>query len=361
MVAIQLADLRTRPIPNAPDTFYGLRSDYIAQWLDPVLCDVDEVDRLHLLLARYAQSQSPTLLVRYVTGMKRGEIYQTRAGARLKATDNAPAWWWHSLLFNRLRLDWENLSSFIEAAPWHFHQMGKWTTINHSGWHAAHIFDVKDGDTDWRAWSRESAVRRFIRNVSPLNVFFVPKTEWRRVGADRHLIAAVAAHYRRRHASVWMDFLRLAQGQPELAYGAVDGPLIIGHRDGTFVGDRDAHRRSRSSPSHRAELWRRVDAQDSRIVTLNGNALGTNAPKTLAALRMISTSLKNRVEITVGELLAENPTLARSYVQYLAAGTSKWSSVIALDGMTSDQVPVRSAPINSDEGLGVSGITDRVP
>ncbi len=227
-IAIQPSDLKTRTIPYAPDTFNGLRSGYIAQWLDPVLPDVSEVDRLHHLLARYVQSQSAALLVRHVTGMERGTVYQTLAGALLKATDNAPAWWWHSVLFNRVRVDSDNLSCFIEATPWHFHQTGKWTTINHSGWHAAHIFDVKDGDTDWRSWSRESAVRRFIRNIHPCNVFFVPKTEWQRVGADPELIAAVAAHYRRRHASVWVEFLRLAQGEPQLGDGAVDGPLVIG-------------------------------------------------------------------------------------------------------------------------------------
>jgi hypothetical protein len=228
MVPIQPSDLKTRPIPYAPDTFSGLRSGYIAQWLDPMLSDVSEVDRLHHLLDRYVQSPSNALLVRRVTGMERGTVYQTRTGALLKATDNAPAWWWHSILFNRVRVDSENLSCFIEATPWHFYQMGKWTTINHSGWHAAHIFDVKDGDTDWRGWSRESAVRRFIRNIHPCNVFFVPKTEWQRIGADPDLIAAVAAHYRLRHASVWREFLRLAQGELQLGNGAVDGPLVIG-------------------------------------------------------------------------------------------------------------------------------------
>jgi hypothetical protein len=106
--------------------------------------------------------------------------------------------------------------------------------------------------------------------------------------------------------------------------------------------NRDALQRPPGSRSHRVgELWRRVDAHDSRTVTLNGNTLGTDAPKTVDAFQTIHISLSNRPEMTVGELLAENPKLTRNYVQYLAAGTSKWSSVIALDGMTGDRAPVR--------------------
>jgi hypothetical protein len=317
---IQPSDLKTRPIPYAPKTFKGLRSDYIAQWLDPMLSDVSEVDRLHHLLARYVQSHSAALLVRHVRGMERGTVYQTRVGALLKATDNSPAWWWHSVLFNRVSVDAENVNYFIEATPWHFFRTGKWTTLNCSGWHTAHIFDAKDGDTNWQDWSRESAVRRFIRNIHPCNVFFVPKIEWRRAGADPDLIAAVAAHYRRRYASVWMEFLRLAQGEPQLGDGAEDGPLVI---DASTVPTGD--------------LYREIDANDSRDITLTGRPLSTAAPKYVTSFKTIqdATTAANGTPLKVGSIVGVRG-VKRDYIASLAA-----KGMIALDGLTGVNSPRR--------------------
>jgi hypothetical protein len=329
---IQRSDLKTRPIPPAPDTFNDLRSVYVAQCLDPLLSDVSEVDRLHHLLARYVESPSAPLLVRKVTGMELGTVCQTRAGA-LKATDNAPPSWWHSILFNRVRVDSNNLGCLIEGTPWHFFQMSKWTTVNGSRWHAAHIFDVRDRDTDWRGWSRESAVRRFIRNIHPCNVFFVPLIEWRRVGADPDLIAAVAAHYRRRHASVWMEFLRLAQGEPQLGDGAVDGPLVI-----------DA---SRAAAVPTGNLYREIDAIDSRVITLTGRALDTPAPKYVTSFEAIQGAITeaetNGTPLKVGSIVGVRRGIgvARSYVASLAV-----KGMIELDGLTGVNSPRRPAKGN---------------
>jgi hypothetical protein len=115
----------------------------------------------------------------------------------------------------------------------------------------------------------------------------------------------------------------------------------IGISDPLPPRDFDEAQRQRD-PRRRNEKWRRVDAHDLRIVTLTGNTLGTDAATTAAAFQIISASLAKRPEMTVGELLAENRELSRAYVQYLAARTSKWSSVIALDGMTGAQAPERS-------------------
>ena len=98
-IALQPADFKMRPIPQAPEAFDGLRFDYIAQWLETVLPDEIEVNRLHRIIVQYVKNRCETLLVRQVSGMERGPIFRTQAGSVLKFTDNAPAWWWHSVLF----------------------------------------------------------------------------------------------------------------------------------------------------------------------------------------------------------------------------------------------------------------------
>jgi hypothetical protein len=75
-------------------------------------------------------------------------------------------------------------------------------TLNDSGWHAAHILEIKNGDTTWRNWDRDELVRRFIRNVHSCNLLLLPKSDWQRFGRQSGLLAFAVNHYRERYGSV---------------------------------------------------------------------------------------------------------------------------------------------------------------
>jgi len=228
-----VADLRgaigrpPRPIPTAPAAFDGSRSAYIARVLEPMLPGADVVEAFHRSLVAYLANPEAVLLIRAVPRVERGTTPQTADGSRIRWTDNAPAWWWHALLFNGLLPDPDRLARLLADTPCEWKAVVGRGTLNDAGWHAAHLLDVKDGDTDWRSWSRRSAVRRFVRNVHPCNVFYVPLADWQRVGADRALIASVAARYRGRYAAIWSEFIELAAGDPTLGDDARDGHLAI--------------------------------------------------------------------------------------------------------------------------------------
>jgi len=89
----------------------------------------------------------------------------------------------------------------------------KWESANTYGWHFAHIFDVKDGDTSWFNWTRPEVVRRFIRNIHPCNVFLLPKTDWTTWGGDSRVLGYVASRYAVRYADVWHEFISMARAQ----------------------------------------------------------------------------------------------------------------------------------------------------
>ena len=86
--------------------------------------------------------------------------------------------------------------------------VGEW-----GGWHVAHIFGAKDGNTASDSWSREELRRRFLRNFHPCNIFYIPKTNWQVNGADPRVIAYFAARLAERFGRVWTDFVAVA-GRP---------------------------------------------------------------------------------------------------------------------------------------------------
>jgi hypothetical protein len=136
----------------------------------------------------------------------------------------------------------------------------KTPTLNRQGWHAAHLLEVKDGDTNWRSWPRSSVVWRFVRNIHPCNVFYIPKTRWEQVGKDALLIASVAAAYRERYAAIWAEFADLAEAPAGHGQPAPDGPLMIE----ASPTSREARGRPEKSHLRRAttpaatEVWRTI-------------------------------------------------------------------------------------------------------
>ena len=233
---IDRVDLRRRAIPGAPVRFRGIRTEYISRYLEPLLPDVRAVEDFHRALVEYLLRPDPELLIRAVAGLERGEVVRTRDGTALKPTDNAPAWWWHAVLFNGVPITSARFPTLVAGTPCRMFDIGSVPTINGAGWHAAHILDVKDGNIDWRGWDRVGATWRFVRNVHPCNVFYVPtKPDWQRVGGDHALIASVAGFYRERYAAVWEEFTRLAGASSTFGLDAPDGGLQFAPVDSEII------------------------------------------------------------------------------------------------------------------------------
>jgi len=185
---------------------------FVRDTLTPVLPSEEAVCHYHRLLLDYARGEAPLFVVRHVTGMERGTEVITSDGTRLLPSDNAPAWYLHAVAFNGVLVEQEDFTEFVAGMPTHFFKVSKYPTANTAGWHVAHILEAKDGNTAWKSWDHNGAVRRFIRNVHPLNIFFVSKTDWQRVGGDPDLIGYIAHVYKERYGQVWNEFVEIAGG-----------------------------------------------------------------------------------------------------------------------------------------------------
>lgn len=221
-------DLRRRVIPKAPGPPYEATfADFVQGQLVRVLPAEEQIRYVHRQLMDYVVRPDATFITRKVSGQERGEVVTTSDGTALLPSDNAPAWFFHSVMFNNAMPSEPAFADFVRETPTHFFDVAKYQTVNTAGWHVAHILDAKDGNTQWRTWSRGDAMKRFIRNVHPLNIFYVPKTDWQRVGGDPDLIGFVAWFYSNLFPDIWEEFSAVA-GTPSLRPDAKSMVLCIG-------------------------------------------------------------------------------------------------------------------------------------
>ena len=228
--ATSRAALSRRLIPAAPTDFEGARgANTSLRYLEPLLPEVGVVERFHRALAAYVREPDARFLIRAVSGLERGTPVTTREGVTLLPTDNAPAWWWHAIMFNDVPVAPDGLAGAIDSTPARMFDIPRVATVNGAGWYVAHLLGAKDGDVDWRSWSLTTATWRFVRNIHPCNVFYVPKwtPEWKQVGEDPDMIASVAAHYRTRYAAVWDEFALLAAAPVGHGRRAADGRVTV--------------------------------------------------------------------------------------------------------------------------------------
>ena len=223
--------ISTTPNHRIPDArrvpFEVTFVQFVEEQLGPLLPAETTVRIIHDELMRYITEPDPLFITRVVKGQERGEDVVTRDGIRLRPSDNSPAWWWHMNMFHGVAAPCENFAKFVEDTPTHrFRVPSNCRTVNAAGWHAAHILNARYGDTDWRTWTRADAARRFIRNVHPLNLFYVPLPEWRRVAAIPELIGYVASTYATRWPEIWCEFTQVA-GEPPLLSDVGDSILRI--------------------------------------------------------------------------------------------------------------------------------------
>ena len=217
----------TRRIPVAPTVpFETSFARFVKEQLDPLLPRDPVIRMFGRELVRYVTTADPLYITRAVKGQERGKDVTTSNGIRLRPSDNSPAWWWHRQMFHGVSVSSENFAEFVKTTPTHLFQVSKYPTVNTAGWHAAHILDAKDGDVDWRSSTRADAARRFVRNVHPLNLFYVPKAEWQRVGGDQELMGYVVSVYATRWPETWEEFTKVA-GAPARRPDVGDAMLRI--------------------------------------------------------------------------------------------------------------------------------------
>ena len=215
-----------RALLVSPPAFDGPFDDLLQQYIQPNLPGVDAVEEFHRQLVDYVSSPDPLFLVRRVRGMERGSLYGTRDGVRMKASDNAPAWWVFAALTQGFRIAPDAFPQVMETLPTHFFHVARTCapTANRAGWHIAHLFDVGDRKPAFANWTRTDVVARFVRSVHPCNHILLPHSDWQKWGADLRVIAASVRWYAERYARIWDDFMTLA-GVSADSLGKVAGPV----------------------------------------------------------------------------------------------------------------------------------------
>ena len=245
---------RIPPAPAVP--FEATFERFVEEQLDPLLPSERAIRMFHHELMRYVTEVDALFITRVVRGQERRNIVRTRDRTRLLPSDNSPAWWWHMKMFHGFAVSRDNFAEFVSTTPTRFHDVAKYSTVSAAGWHVAHILDAKDGNVDWRSWTRADAARRFVRNVHPLNLFYVPKAdvpraEWTRVGGDPELLGYVASVYATRWPDLWAEFASVA-GTPVLRPDAGDRILHIdggaGQRPRQHTQPADADQHGATSP-----------------------------------------------------------------------------------------------------------------
>ncbi len=198
-------------IGPAPLAFEGSLDALYREHLEPAALDATLVREFHNALKRNLASQRPHFLLRKVRGTERRAQSPAADGYSFVATDNAPAWWTYAALAAGHCISPGATREVFETIPCHMFDVAKRSasTPADSGWHIAHIFDVKDRDTDFTRWGRVELTRRFIRNIHPVNYFLLPKTDWQRWGGDARVIGYMAARHAERYGEVWKEFLQL--------------------------------------------------------------------------------------------------------------------------------------------------------
>jgi hypothetical protein len=208
---------------KCPQQFSSTLAEFVEQHVSPNLLPEEGVAAFHKGLVLYLNSNEATYIlrkmgetVRFRKGLDE-TIYSTNESVRFKASDNFPAWWIHYLLFHGDKF--ESLNSFqklIDDIPMHLHSKpgpsinaSRGKTIKSFGYHVAHIYDVKDGNTDYKNYSKEEMIKRFVRNIHPLNYFYIAKGQWRKFGGTIAMRALFANLFSNRYRGVWDEFTRL--------------------------------------------------------------------------------------------------------------------------------------------------------
>lgn len=206
----------------APATYEGPFSGLFGKYVEPNLPSVARVGAFDDCLRRYLGKTDAIHIVRAVASLTRGQVARGAPGGLVLPTDNSPVWWLHSFLLSDAAFP-PDFGQFLSELPCHmFHLPNDRQYLNSAGYHAAHILNAKDGNTDWRHWSDEELVRRTLVNIHPCNMFLLAKTGWRENGARRDILQWTAREYVDRYGPVMLSLLADAGVKHSPSNGGVD-------------------------------------------------------------------------------------------------------------------------------------------
>ena len=194
----------------APPSFDGPFSKFFDAYVLPNTPSVDRVREFDRRLRRSLSAPDPVFPIRALRGLDRGQIARTETGFQVLPTDNAPVWWLHAFLLSDDPFP-EDDATLFESLPCHmFRRPRDRSDLNAAGYHAAHLVDAKNGDTDWTHWSRQELERRVLVSIHPCNMVLVAKQDWQRWGGRRDIIAWCQDRYVERFGDLMSSFLERA-------------------------------------------------------------------------------------------------------------------------------------------------------
>lgn len=299
------------PLVKCPSLFEGTFNYFYNEYVEPNLPAPDRVRAFDKFLAEYLTSENPAHIIRMVKEQVRGRACATVHGDQMIPSDNSPGWWIHSFLLGDEPIEGD-AAEFFARSPTHMFKISRMETLNTAGYHLAHIFPVKNRDTDWVNWTRSDLQRRFLLNIHPCNWFLLAKTDWQRNGKREDLIRWVKSAYQGRYGAIYQSFLQQTgndcepiadwRESPEYAFDSLksrggkfsgeSGSTVKRHPD--LKSNRDDRVRRSNRPIVCAELVGRdivldIKIRDQRFrlqhdelwrwVKANKNALNTEAWK----------------------------------------------------------------------------------
>jgi hypothetical protein len=191
----------------APPQFAGPLSEFFEKYVWPNSPSTERVMEFDQFLRSYLNSENPIHVLRTVKTLKRGVEFRNKGGYRILPTDNSPVWWLHAFLRTNAALPADPEKFFVSLPAHMFHLPRDVRYLNKFGFHAAHLVNAKNGDTDWQSWSRKELVRRTLVNIHPLNVFLIAKANWQKFGGHPQTLSWVSAQYLHRYGGVMRSFL----------------------------------------------------------------------------------------------------------------------------------------------------------
>jgi hypothetical protein len=215
-------DLFCRPLGSSPDLMMSYR-------LDP--SSVDAVEHIHQHLLRIAESGISTLSIRYERKEDIGKVRPVNDGTTIRWTDNAPAWAVHRAAFENKRWSTADFDAFIQSLPVRMFEAPR-PSVRDAGYYVAHLVGVKNSPASAVDLSPDDRLVRFMRNVHPMNHFYVPnrtKGTGHRYGEDPTVIAFIAAEYEKRFGGLWRQFIRMTAGERLRAMTGVGSMRVSFH------------------------------------------------------------------------------------------------------------------------------------
>jgi hypothetical protein len=180
-----------------------------------VMPSVDAAEHIHEHLRRIYNAGPRTLFIRYERKEDIGGVHRLSDGTSVRWTDNTPAWAVHHAAFENKRWAPQQFNDFIESLPVRMFEAPR-PSIRDAGYYVAHLLAVKDSPASTADLPHGDRLVRFIRNVHPMNHFYVPNRPrgmGRRYGEDLDVIAFIAAEYEKRFAPIWQEFIGMSRGQ----------------------------------------------------------------------------------------------------------------------------------------------------